>query len=447
MSNTDGKMHARSDDTGLTPGDTMSTKTIPTRGRYALGLRTLMILVLVLGGGLGWAVKRANSRRWAVEAVRKAKGTVLFDYQFANEQRNAVGKPWPPAWLVRLLPQEFFHDVTVVNKLNFSQCEETDAIVATDAIRTFSRLERLRIVDPLPDTTISGFNRLKFLEVSLTGPGANRPIRLGSLAGLREVRLDGPGVNDSVLYDLAGIRSIREMRLQNTSITDAGLTRFEGLADLECLWLDHAHVTDIGLASLVKLKKLVILNLNGNPGVTDEGVRFLSVSLPGLKHLMVGGTMVTDAGLAHLSGFHGLEGLQIPGQGAKITDAGLAHLAGLTHLEVLNLSDSGVTDAGLGSLRGLKKLRWLNLSGTSITDAGLEQLSARVGLEQLYLGRTEVTDAGLKHLYDLKSLKTLEVGGDVSADGIAKLRAASPSLTRVYRVKASVRHPPTAPIN
>ncbi len=425
----------------------MSTKTIPKRGRYALGLRTLMILVLVLGGGFGWAVKMANSRRWAVEAVRRAKGTVQFDYQFANERRNAGGKPWPPAWLVRLLPEEFFHDVTVVNNLNFSECEKTDAIAATEAIRTFSRLERLRIVDPLPGTTISGFNRLKLLEVSLTGPGANRPIRLGSLAELREVRLDGPGVNDSVLDDLAAIRSIRQMRLQNTSITDAGLSRIEGLADLQCLWLEHAHVTDVGLASLAKLKKLVILNLNGNRGVTDEGVRFLSVSLPRLKRLMVGGTMVTDAGLAHLSGFHGLEGLQIPGQGAKITDAGVAHLAGLTHLEVLNLSDSGVTDAGLVSLRGLKNLLWLNLNGTSITDAGLEQLSARVGLVQLNLGRTEVTDAGLKHLYDLKSLETLEFGGAVSADGIEKLRAASPSLTRVYRVKASVRRPLTAPIN
>jgi hypothetical protein len=131
----------------------MTTKTIPTRGRYALSLRTLMILVLVLGGGFGWAVNRANSRRWAVDAVRKAKGTVQFD----NKQPNAVGKLWPPAWLVRLLREEFFHDVTVV-RLTFSQSEETDAIVATEAIRTFSRLEGLRIVDALPDTTISGFN-------------------------------------------------------------------------------------------------------------------------------------------------------------------------------------------------------------------------------------------------------------------------------------------------
>jgi internalin A len=251
-------------------------------------------------------------------------------------------------------------------------------------------------------------------------------------------------VNDSLLSDLAGMRSIREMRLQNTSITNSGLTQLEGLADLEVLWLDHAHVTDIGLPSLVKLRKLVILNLMGNRAVTDDGVRFLSVSLPGLKHLMVGGTMVTDAGLAHLSGFHGLEGLQIPGQGAKITDASLAHLAGLAHLEVLNLRDSGVTDAGLGSLRVLKKLRWLDLSGTSITDAGLEQLSALVGLEEIHLGGTEVTDAGLKHLYGLKSLKNLEVG---SAVRIAKLRAALPSLTRVWRVSVAVREGTTFAAN
>ena len=152
-------------------------------------------------------------------------------------------------------------------------------------------------------------------------------------------------------------------------MTDAGLARLGGLVELEVLWCGNAEVTDAGLASLVKLKKLDVLELNGNPGVTDEGVRFLSENLPGLKHLLVSRTGVTDAGLDYLNGFTGLEGLQVEGQGAKITNAGLARLAGLVHLEVLNAGRSGVTDNGLGHLQGLRKLRWLNLNGTAIGDA------------------------------------------------------------------------------
>ena len=445
--------------------------TVRTKGRYALSLRVLVIAVLVLGGGFGWTANRLNSRRSAVEAVRKAKGSVSFDYQYVNGQPKPAGKPWPPVWLATVLPVEFFHDVTVVNNLNLAKSEEHDAKAAMAAIRGFDRLENLRIANPLPRTTISGLDRLTLLRVSLTRSYGDQPIRLGRLLSLREVYLDGPGVNDSLLSELAGLPSLREIRLQNTNVTDAGLSQLEGLSELEVLWVSHAHITDSGMASVVKLRKLAILDLIDDPRVTDEGVRFLASNLPGLKHLIVSRSSVTDAGLAHLQGFPALEGLQIQGQGRMITDAGMARLWGLAHLEVLNLSDSGVTDEGIAQLQGLKKLRWLNLSGTAvsdsglrrlreiqslrwlnlsgthITDAGLLALTGLVDLEQLFLDETDVTDAGLKHLCGMKSLKVIVVGGaNVSAEGVDELRTALPSSTRVR--KGSTRVPsPACPLS
>ena len=38
----------------------------------SLSLRMLMVIVLVIGGGLGWVAHRASVRRLAVEAITKA---------------------------------------------------------------------------------------------------------------------------------------------------------------------------------------------------------------------------------------------------------------------------------------------------------------------------------------------------------------------------------------
>ena len=165
MSNTPGTTEGALEETGRRQGETV---TAMMRGRDALSLRALMILVLVLGGGFGWTVNRANSRRRAVDAVKKAKGTVSFDYQYANEQFKPAGKPWPPASLLTLLPEEYFHDVTRVNILNLAQSEEDDAKIAMSAISKFDWLERLRIIEPPPGTAISGLDRLKVLRVTLT---------------------------------------------------------------------------------------------------------------------------------------------------------------------------------------------------------------------------------------------------------------------------------------
>jgi hypothetical protein len=44
-------------------------------------MRGLIVLVLVIGGGLGWVVREAHMQRDAVAAVVKAGGTVLYDWR------------------------------------------------------------------------------------------------------------------------------------------------------------------------------------------------------------------------------------------------------------------------------------------------------------------------------------------------------------------------------
>jgi Leucine-rich repeat (LRR) protein len=434
----------------------MNPAEAPVRRRYTLSLKLLMLLVLVIGGGLGWTANRLQSRRRAVQAVRKVNGTIFFDYQFSSAELDANRKPPLPAWLVRLLGEEFFFDVTRVYRLDLSHADPTAARAALEAIHGFDHLEALRLVNPPPGTRLSGLSELSQLEISLTGPGGGEPIRLGRLPKLREVRLDGAGIDDSLLPDLASIPSVREILLENTSVTDAGLARLDGPADLEVLWLSGARVTDAGLRSIARLRKLEILDLNRNVGVTNDGLRVLSENQTGLTHLMVGDTSVTDEGLVHLTKFRRLVGFQIGGQGAKLTDAGLARIAEVPQLEVLNVRGSSITDAGLEKLAKLEKLRWLQASTTAITDdglrhlgkikslqyldlritritdAGLIHLAALPALEHLSLDSTPLTDEGLQHLHGLKSLKVLSIRGtNVTAEGVAELKATLPASTVV----------------
>ena len=88
--------------------------------------------------------------------------------------------------------------------------------------------------------------------------------------------------------------------------------------------------------------------------------------------LHLGGTDVTDAGLAHLAGLASLQRLHL--EKTRVTDAGLAHLAGLENLSYLNLYQTAVTDAGLAHLEGLKNLKSVYLWQSKVTPDGAERL-------------------------------------------------------------------------
>jgi hypothetical protein len=91
-----------------------------------------------------------------------------------------------------------------------------------------------------------------------------------------------------------------------------------------------------------------------------------------LRWLRLGNQPITDTGLGHLAGLHGLTRLDL--HNAQVTDAGLESLAGLAQIEWLNLRKTLITDASLSLLKDFRQLRWLNLNGTRMTRQGVEQL-------------------------------------------------------------------------
>src|SRR5437879_1241885 len=82
-------------------------------------VRTLVIVSLLVGVGLGIIADRARRQWEAVSAISRVGDTVWYDYQKASGDRPNVFDPKAaapgPEWLRRLIGPEFFQDVVMVN--------------------------------------------------------------------------------------------------------------------------------------------------------------------------------------------------------------------------------------------------------------------------------------------------------------------------------------------
>lgn len=92
-----------------------------------------MIAVVLLSGLLGWfgmKMRQAERQRKAVEAIRKAGGWVYYDYQMHESGIDVIAdaEPPAPAWLRRLLGEDFFSDAVDVSFYDvFSSVNTGDA--------------------------------------------------------------------------------------------------------------------------------------------------------------------------------------------------------------------------------------------------------------------------------------------------------------------------------
>jgi len=109
--------------------------------------------------------------------------------------------------------------------------------------------------------------------------------------------------------------------------------------------------------------------------LSDLDLRALLPLAQQITWLDLGGTQVTDAGLATvLPRLTNLSRLAL--QRTAVTDVALTHLAALTRLESINVYGTQVTDAGLTSLGALPRLRTVYAWQTQVTPAGADALRA-----------------------------------------------------------------------
>src|SRR5271168_1636867 len=92
------------------------------RHRLRFSVSGLMAFVLILGGGLGWALYRARVQREAVAAIKRVGGESAYNWQWSNGTPILPRKsPWPE-WMRRTFDPDLLNTVTYV-RLNGSKCD------------------------------------------------------------------------------------------------------------------------------------------------------------------------------------------------------------------------------------------------------------------------------------------------------------------------------------
>jgi hypothetical protein len=214
-------------------------------------LRGLIVVVLVIGGSLGWIVHSARVQREAVAAIEKVRGYVVYERSSIRPiplPGRSASELWAPRWLVRLVGVDYFDRV---------------------------------------------------IHVALTHEDSAAALpRIRDLPQLRQLFLMVPGVTDAGLVNVEGLNGLEILGLNNSKVTDLGMKHLKGLSSLGSLYLDGTRISDAGLAELEPLGGLWYLSL-AETDVSDAGLLYLK-NQTNLRHLNLRRTRVTDAGVRDL---------------------------------------------------------------------------------------------------------------------------------------------------
>lgn len=354
------------------------------------------------------------------------------------------------AWGVKSLPWLILFDSEhIVRAEGFSLSELNEKIEKTLKPATQEEIQkRQREVAETEIKRLGGKivtktseNGRKRTEVNLFGPkyenvwtGGDEGIKyLKWLPNLTKLRIqDVEKFTDKGMEQLKDITSLESFILVRCNVSDEGLVYLKNMKNLEFLGLwNNDQFTNKSLDYIVGLAKLKSLRLD-NAQITDNGIKKLKQhgTLNKLEFLVLSGTKITDAGLAHLQEMDNLKRLYL--RETQTGDDGLKYLSGLTNLEAIILNDTKITGAGMVHLKGLKKLKLLYMQNTGITDNGLKQLKELTDLVQLWLGGTKITDAGLVHIRDLTNLQSVSLDSTGITDkGLAHLKLLT-NLNELY---------------
>jgi internalin A len=437
-----------------------ATKPPKRRKQFGLSLRVLMVLVLLLGGGMGWYAYRARVQREAVAAIEAAGGKVYYDWEWNGDQpAPPTAKPMWPKWLVDRVGPDYLGNVIAV-------CfDPSDSSKANDDVMgPISRLAYLQHLD-FDYTVISTFNgersrvtnaglaqlkglsRLKKLYLGGTEvTGAGLPHLIG-MTSLKSLGLYGISLSDDDVRHLAAFTHLEKLDLEGARVTDPGLARIAGLTSLERLSLDCPLLTTAGLDCLRGMARLEELFITESQIDSLEPI----TRLLELKRLAVnlapghGGrgywSKRQDIDIRGIERLKKLEDLSL--ERCNLEDKDFDFLPELVELKNLELRWTKISDHGLGGIAGLKKLKRLDLSGTHVSDSGLNHLSGLSELSSLNLSYTAISDAGLPHLYGLSKCLVINLtNARVSAVGRGELQQQLPSRSVLSnRVHGPRPHP------
>jgi hypothetical protein len=185
----------------------------PCSGRsLSCGVRSLLLLVLILGVLMSWVVHQARVQSECIAIIGEEFALISYD------------RIWYPAWIRNNVGIDYFSSVVSVQM----RPRKSDRALAC----------------------------------------------IGRLSRLRKLTLYGPMVTDARLANLKGLVRLKWLTLEGANVSDSGLAHLSRMSSLEVLNLDHTRISDAGLVHLTGLTNLRLLFLRGTR-VSDEGVRHI----------------------------------------------------------------------------------------------------------------------------------------------------------------------------
>lgn len=162
-------------------------------------------------------------------------------------------------------------------------------------------------------TTIGKFSQLKHLELGSYFPkGDKNLIALAAAKELEWLDLRDSEIAVEDLDEVAQIASLRKLVLANCKIEDGAITALETLTNLKTLDLSSTNFPLSKLDEVVKLPALDTLVL-ADSDIDDGILTLIAVKLPGLKHLDLRNTNVTEKGILELRKLRKLESVDVEG--------------------------------------------------------------------------------------------------------------------------------------
>ena len=180
------------------------------RSHIRISVRGLIVLVLIVGGWLGWMVRGAQVQREAVETIRRAGGSVQYDWELFRGLTDPNAKPPAPDWLVRLVGVDYFGNV-------------------------------VRVVLSRPG---------HLWQHARAGIERCDSGQRGSLAHLETLDVTHTSLDDAGLAHLEPLRRLKQLGMVKTNVTDAGLIHLKGMSALRWLGLAYTNVTEVGIQDL-----------------------------------------------------------------------------------------------------------------------------------------------------------------------------------------------------
>ncbi len=280
-----------------------------------------------------------------------------------------------------------------------------------ERLRGLQKLAFIDVYETHSGVTDDGFRRL----ADVIPPSVTTLVFSGNL----------PNVTDAVVEDLNRMVHLKTLHLIAPQMTNAGLEKLN-LPNLWGLGLSHCQATLLGLKDAKA--RLPLLHIVQFRRVAIPTAELSILSQWNLDHLALQSAGIQDQDLPLLPSHSSLGVLDLQGN-QGVTDDGVPHLLAFQKLSYLNLESTSVGDAGMSHVKALPELVRLNANYLPLTDAGIASISEITKLQRLHIVRnTGITDVALEHLAKCLTLKILHIQEclQLTEAGVRKLSVALP---------------------